>query len=133
MEKKLWVRVPMDFIGKLSCNALIVLSLLLNQDADHSHTVYFKRPHLAQRLQCSLRTLDSYLSELEQAGLILERTRTQTAVCARLAPDILPPRTHSAQTAQPKPQSRQTACSSIDPDDLMRLMDPYGCASPSRK
>lgn len=133
MENMLWVRVPVHFIGKLSCNALIVLSLLLNQDADNSHTVYFKRPHLAQRLQCSLRTLDSYLSELERAGLILERTRTQTAVRVRLAPDILPPRRHSAQKPQQKPQSRQTAYSSIDPDDLTRLMDPYGCASPSRK
>lgn len=128
MDQKLWVRMPVSLIGKISFGALAALSLLLNRDQNGSHTVYLRRKEFAESLQCSVRTVDGILSELEQAKLIT-KTRVQTAMRIDLAPDILPPRRNYAK------MQTQPSCSSLDMDMVHRLVAAQTCTaeSPSRK
>lgn len=122
-----WVRLPVHLIGSLSPKALILLSLLLNCETG-SRTVKFRQRDFAEKLRVSVRCIDSLLRELEQAGLILSRSRMQSGTCITLKPDILPPRRTAAEG---KPLRKELAdaperSSSIRDDVVARLMDPYG-------
>lgn len=121
MEQKLWVRMPVDLIGKISFGALTVLSILLNRDMGE-HVIEISRKHFAESLHCNVKTLDSFLKELEQTNLIT-RTRLQTTIQITLAPDILPPRRLSgAKSGYPKKPQRS---SSIDMDDVAGLINAF--------
>ncbi len=87
----IWVRTPFSLIGKLSCNSLVLLSLLLNSDYGN-HTVSVTRGHIAKQMNCSVRTVDAMLAELRREGLIISKEITRDGLLLRLKPDILPPR-----------------------------------------
>ena len=98
----IWLRTPAALIGKLSCNSLVLLSILLNRDLG-SHEVEITRGAVAKQMQCSVRTVDAMLAELEQAGLILSRETTRNGLRLHLKPDILPPRKNMPYSDAKKP------------------------------
>lgn len=123
--EKLWVRLPVDLIGKVTPDALILLSLLMNHEkADHA--VNFKQQSLANLMHCSVRKIYKLLNELESAGMILERGRTQYASVLTLKPDILPPKKHTAAKQQPvHPEPPPPQEDSFDLNDFDRLINRF--------
>ncbi|MBR3044543.1 MAG: hypothetical protein IKI45_08685 [Oscillospiraceae bacterium] len=145
-----WVRLPVHLIGTISSSGLILLSMLLNRDTG-THEVRLQNAELADMMHCTVRHIDTLIRELENAGLILSRQRTQYGVVYTLAPDILPPKKRSPQNMQQsagnsssrtqytqpaqqtqKRRQQQTqppqaeTCSSIDWDLVEQIMHPYG-------
>lgn len=94
-----WVRLPVHLIGTISSSGLILLSMLLNRDTG-THEVRLQNAELADMMHCTVRHIDTLIRELENAGLILSRQRTQYGVVYTLAPDILPPKKRSPQNMQ---------------------------------
>lgn len=102
----IWVRTPVSLIGKLSCNSLVLLSLLLNSDYG-SHAVSVTRGQIAKQMNCSVRTVDAMLAELLREGLITGKEITRDGLMLRLKPDILPPRKNMPypKSDAPKPEN----------------------------
>ena len=148
-----WVRLPVHLIGTISSSGLILLSMLLNRDTG-THEVRLQNAELADMMHCTVRHIDTLIRELENAGLILSRQRTQYGVVYTLAPDILPPKKRSPQNMQQsagnsssrkqqtqstqRPQytqkrrqqqtqpSQAATFNSIDQDLVEQIMHPYG-------
>lgn len=139
-----WVRLPVHLIGTISSSGLILLSMLLNRDTG-THEVRLQNAELADMMHCTVRHIDTLIRELENAGLILSRQRTQYGVVYTLAPDILPPKKRSPQNMQQsagnsssrtqytqKKRQQQTqppqdaTFNSIEWDLVEQIMHPYG-------
>jgi hypothetical protein len=127
--EKLWVRMPVDLIGKISYGSLVMLSILLNRD-NGSHRVSINVSQLAKMAGCSRRHAETLLKELEAAGLILDRKREQFAAAFTLRADILPPKKHSGakpamQSAAPDAAHTAEPGASFDLSDFDRLVNRF--------
>ena len=125
-----WVRLPVELIGRYSANSLILFSLLLNRDQG-DHTIQCRQQELAATMHCTVRCINKLLHELEEAGLILSRSRMRNCTCMILKPDILPPRKKQASPegkASRGSRRREAweAGSSIPEGLYERVMNPYG-------
>ena len=116
-REKLWIRLPVAYIGQISANALILLSLMMNMDYREG-ALKVKRRTLAAQMHCSDRTITNLLNELEEAGLILERRQFPSWMQLTLRGDILMPR---RKTPERKPAFSPSR-SSIDMNDVARLV-----------
>ena len=113
MAEQLWVRVPVQYIGKVSHGAVLLIALLLNRE-DEAHEARVRIEALAEIIGCSQRNTERLLRELQDAGLIVCRKQLKYSVQVTLAAGILPPKRHGKKPSVPEPMEDSFSLSDFD-------------------